>query len=548
MKAINSYSKSLDFNCIKTDQIDLLLKYFQKPLPNFANFDKDPQELIEIFYTFLHEQRKKAKKAIQLALKLKALSGSYLNEIKNYELMQETAEYRLEQYNTQIEEYEKDQIKKDHKIEEQHKDIEDLEKNLHDLSQEKENLKKEIQYLKKSIKQQESANEQISTLEKKKFLKEKEDSIKKLDLLRTEIIHKEKSLDQKTQTIEKLEFLLNQEKSLTDKFRNDISRYKSDILELKNQLDEAKLKKSNYKDLFKELQDQNASRLNLKNNSTQTSAQDSLNLDDDNSQEKSSTHENHSEINDLMDLEEEQSLAFNDIINPVSVNENFSLNESSNSLHNRDSMIYIMSPRAQVPIIEEKFELQNCDKILIEPVKKQEKAHAAMKIVPTIVRIKGKDGRVLMRVKSPKSEFPMQTNCMKFCFPTSVTPKSQMLSMETWTDSITSAPSKIDTEATSVDIEKPYIEGYDNDVYRKDNQDEDKPRGKVRIYTDPVKEYFVKVCQEVKASCKYTDKISRIPMSAMFENLVRMKVPYCNWPDEIDEYIAKRLKQINRVN
>ncbi|OMJ73546.1 hypothetical protein SteCoe_27739 [Stentor coeruleus] len=540
---MNSYSKSLDFNFIKFDKIELLSKYFQKPLPNFANSNKDPQELIEIFYTFLHEQRKKARKAIQLALKLKALSESYLEEIKSYRFMQETAEYRLEQYNTQIEDYEKDQAKKAQKIEEQHKDIEDLEKNIHDLSQERENLKKEIQNLKKNIKQQESTNEQMNALEKKKFLKEKEDNIKKFELLRSELIHKEKSIDQKTQLIEKLEFLLNQEKSLTEKFRNDINRYKSEIMELKNQLDEAKLKKSNYKDLFKELQDQNASRSNLKNNSTQTSTQYPSDTEDDKSEEKSSVHENHSELNDLINLEEEQSLAFNEIINSVSVNENFSLNESNNSLNNRDSMIYIMSPRAQVPINEEKFEIQNCDKILIEPIKKQTETHSAKKIVPKIIRIKGKDGRVLMRVKSPTYEFPIQKNNMKMCFSTSVTPKSQMLSMETWTDSITTVLSKNDTEATSIDIEKPARENYEDDVCRVDEQSENKTGDKVKIYTDPVKEYFVKVCQEVKASCKYTDKISRIPMSMLFENLVRLQVPYCKWPDTVEEYIIKRLKQ-----
>lgn len=552
MKSFNTYSKSFDFKCIKTDDIETLSKYFHTPLPNLISMDKDPEELKDNVYSFLNEQRKKAIKAIKLAKRLQALSENSYKTIKYLESTQESLKYELEQFDTNMSEYEKELHAKDKKIEELTKDVEELEKNYHEAAQERECLKKDIQALKKSIKQQESISEQALALERKKFLKEKDDDIKKLENLRIEIINKEKNIEESEGRIIKFESLLKQEKHFTEKLRNDVDRYKSEIFELKNKFEENKLKKSKYKDLYQELKSFKALHSKFKNNSTQTSSMD---LDESDEEykidEQSSSEKDQNEINDLISLEEAQSNEYAGDINLLEANELFSLNNSGGSMHYKESMIYIIPSRKTSGVSEAKMTIENCDKIYIPPIKGQVFSPGNLKILPGMIQCaRIQNGRIVkLGPGSPK--MTPQANTMKFCFNGPVTPKARVLKMETWTESVLTSPSRIDTKVSNLKIET-NCEGVEDEenigkiekiekiekskVVNKDNL-------KVKIYKDPVKEYFIKVCQNAKAACKYSDKIVKIPTNSLYNKLVEMKIPHCKWPESVQEYLAKRIQQ-----
>lgn len=531
MKVNNSYSKSFDLKCIKTDLIESLSKYFQAPLPNFMKMNKDPQELKEIFYSFLQEHRKKAKKAIKLARKLQTLSENYYETTKNLETMNESAEFRIEQCDIQIEEYEETLSKRELKIEELINDIEDLEKKLDDAIQEREKLKIDVQTLKKNIKQIESDNEQKLSYERKKHLKDKNEDARNLEILRMEITHKEKAIEETLGKNEKLESLLKQEKLLSEKFRADISLHKSSIFELKNKLEETKIKKSNYKDLYKEMVDITTNRSRFKNNSTQTSTQES---EESKTNDRLSINENLNEENDLLCLEEEQSLATIGIINSIEVNNNFLLSESVYSKENKENIIYIIPSKLEIP---DKCQVQRCESIIITPIKQQDKNYENTNFPFNFVKCaRVHKGRYVIKPFNPKEK-------PKFCFSTPATPHAKFLSIETWSDSIQTMPSRIESEATTAEPDPLPLKN-DKESIEVDEEVKDFTKSsETKLYKDPIKGYFVKVCQTVKASCAYTDKIVKVPTNALYNNLVKLKTPCYRWPEAVQEYLAKRLKQ-----
>ncbi|OMJ66925.1 hypothetical protein SteCoe_36067 [Stentor coeruleus] len=557
MKSFNTYSKSFDFKNIKTDDIEILSKYFHAPLPNLITMDKDPEELKDSVYSFLNEQRKKAIKAVKLAKSLQALSENSYKTIKYLESTQESLEYKLEQFDTDMSEYEKELHIKDKKIEELTKDLEELEKNLHEVTQERECLKKDIQTLKKSIKQQESISDQVLALERKKFLKEKDEDIKKLENLRIEIMNKEKMIEESETQVSKFEYLLKQEKHLTEKLRNDIDRYKSDIFELKNKFDESKLKKSKYKDLYQELKALKSLHSKFKNNSTQTSSMDLDESEDEYKiDEKSASEKDQSEINDLISLEEAQSNEYNGDINLLETNELFSLNNSGGSVHYKESMIYIIPSRKTSGISETKMTIENCDKILIPPIKIPEKSQENLQVLPGIIQCaRIQNGRIVKL--GPGSPKLTPKGNMKFCFNGPATPKARVLKMETWTESVVTSPSRVEAEASNIEVSNTEVknefenrveaeanyEGPKDDENNKKTRVVNKENLKAKIYKDPVKEYFLKVCQNAKAACRYSDKIVKIPTNSLYNKLVEMKIPYCKWPESVQEYLAKRIQQ-----
>jgi hypothetical protein len=57
---------------------------------------------------------------------------------------------------------------------------------------------------------------------------------------------------------------------------------------------------------------------------------------------------------------------------------------------------------------------------------------------------------------------------------------------------------------------------------------------------DPIKDYFIKLCQVIKSKSDYNPKVSQIPTNSLFQNLKKNKVPLYRWPDAIQLYLSKR--------
>lgn len=508
----NNNSMAFDQDALENEKLERYAKFFQKPLQNYMNINLSTDAIIAQMSDDLQTQNFKANKLVEIAKGFQKLYETSLRNIKRLEVYKETTEYKLESYNTQVEEYQEELYSKQKKIDELINDLEDLEKNYHDTLQEKEAFKKELNLAKKNLKAREAEMEKLAGIERKKNAREKEDTAKKIENFRINLAGKDQIIEDLVANINKLENLLKTEKSLNERLRSSVSQSKSDAFELKNKLIEKKLKKSKYKELAKQLEfdleTYKSSILSL----TKEAEKNKLN----NSDLETTLKNDKKQENTLLVLEEQQCLESNFT---------FQVTEKlSNVSTQKENLIYII-PSKRKYIEEKTLKIENIDCINIKPRSKVRNLSISS-CEDVIVRKKDKyKKRSLVHpslselcINNPEDvDMPMADT-------QATTPFKKISSSTPFLSEV--------QEDINVDTDYGIIESLNPPVLGK----------------DPVREYFINVrykqlCQSVKASCNYTDKMIKIPTNALYSQLIKLKTPLCIWPEAISLYLSKRLKQ-----
>jgi hypothetical protein len=166
---------------------------------------------------------------------------------------------------------------------------------------------------------------------------------------------KEKTLKDHEEKIEIFQKKAKIQKDMHESLREECNKLKNDLFEMKNKLSENKLKKDNYKELYKELISFNSNK-NTRNIAVQTSEE---------ACESWTCEEN----NDLLELEEEQSLALS--LNTFNIE---LADESSDMLQvsRKENTIYLIACKSEEKLKTETFSMFFPSKPKILKISKQE--------------------------------------------------------------------------------------------------------------------------------------------------------------------------------
>ena len=269
-----SYCNILERKKQENETFEVLSCYFKTPLPNFFNMNKDPIELKDMILKTLETEHEKANNLLKVTIGIQNLCQNYFKSAKELELYKELNEFKVEQQGHLIEEYAKEINHKAKRIDELTSDIDELEKALHTYIQEKDQRKMEIQTLKRTLKQKELDFEELLQIEHKKYQKKADEDSKKSEMLQNGLMHNYITIEKLNGKLQILEKELRKEKGVNDKSRACISSLKSEMFEIKTKLREAKIKKSNYKALYKETIETSRGIPKCRHISTQTVSED----------------------------------------------------------------------------------------------------------------------------------------------------------------------------------------------------------------------------------------------------------------------------------
>ena len=203
--SINIYSDFTDNNSLETEKLERYSNFFQKQLINYSNLNLDPESIIEQLYENLNEQNHKGMRLVELAEYFRGLYETCMKTIKKLESYKESAEYKFEGLEKQIEDANENLFIKEKKIEELTTDLDEIEKKFYEALLEKENQQKEISQLKKNYKLRESEIDELLASERKKFMKEKENDFTKIECSRIEIKKQERNLEDYKTAFNKLQ-------------------------------------------------------------------------------------------------------------------------------------------------------------------------------------------------------------------------------------------------------------------------------------------------------------------------------------------------------
>jgi hypothetical protein len=78
-------------------------------------------------------------------------------------------------------------------------------------------------------------------------------------------------------------------------------------------------------------------------------------------------------------------------------------------------------------------------------------------------------------------------------------------------------------------------------IFNHSTQDE---KEEVLKYKDPVKNYFLKLVQEIKSQSPFPDSIKKIPTSHLYSTLQSSGISMCYWPEEIKKYLQSKLSTL----
>lgn len=511
----NRHSK-LDIKERLAQKLEFFEKFFNGNAPGFYFSDKEPAEIRELCIKSIEEFQIKGKKLLKVSLTLQQLCETYHKNMKILETYKESAEYQIERLEVSIEK--KDGFCKDRTkaIENLNIYIEDVEKHLLEVSTQRDKAKKELQTTKESIKALETKLCQVLSESKKKSIKTKEKHFKQIEAYKSELSVKDKILQDFKVNLESSERLYNKEKENNEKFKTNCERMRSQIFELKNKLSEEKLKKSNYKDLYKHLIQIRSNK--FRNFSMQTMSELDFDEESDPDEDK----------NDLITLEEEQAMAH-------SVSCSIEIKEGCDGfLENTENMIYLIHPKGL-----EKRRMEKCEEIFIVPAEKtleicrndgifivnKRKSKENPPVLYTVsefqVKNKVENGKLCIKTKvtqGGKEWIEIKRPKIVLSAPTS--PTVQVVKVNCWDEG--KIKSKTETpvvEVSQIELEEGLIPD-DVGVRKVKNEG-----------------YIKSFCQSFRTSCGYGEIIK--PKS-LYSNLIKLKNPISAIPGAIHGYWQKK--------
>lgn len=509
--------KSPDFREKIFDELKIYARFFQAPLPLYllspTSTDEGKEELVKA----LQEQNQMGKKLLKLTNNFHGLCENFYKSIQTLEEFKQGAGGKIENLQKTIDDFKVNEKRKNEENRDLNEHINHLEMRVQESESIVEKLSTGVEKYKIQVKNIEVAHEVQFKAQTDLHKKEK-------DALQVIIESQKKALNHSETIITALEVnfesatkALQQEKESNNKYRNDISLLKSENHELKLSMDSIKLKKSTYKQLLNS---------NNKKDAFQTS-------DHSKNSEKLS-----SESNDLLALEEEQSLAYNLNHFSLEVNDENSINNFSvYSEAKNESLIILFPPRP-----EEKLKISFSNSFSILPEKKPKNFSLSKtknyKILPSFTSnsLNCPKSPVFVAVRSSafkkynkkilfsKVLSQVNLNRKKTSLPNS--PKNLSMKTETWSDSV-----------CVNQAETPYLN------VQKINENETSRRVVESVPEDPIKDYFIKLCHKIKCNSFDPSKMSQIPTFPLYDYFMKHKVPLYKWPESISVYLSKRINQ-----
>lgn len=507
---------NLDIKERLAQKLQVFDKFFTENTPGQYFYDKEPSEIREIYFKAVEEYQLKGKKLLKVSLIFQQLCETYYKNLNILETYKESAEYQIERLECSLDKNEAKNKEKTKVIEDLNIYIEDVEKQLLEVSQQRDKAKKELQTIKESIKSLETKLGLSLSEEKKKNLKRKEKYLKITEGFKGEILSKDKLLNELKDKLERSERLYLKEKESNEKLRINSEKMRNQIFELKNKLSEEKLKKSNYKDLYKDLIQIRANK--YRNYSVQTMSDLDLEMDSDAEENK----------NDLIGLEEEQAKAHK-MTCSIEIKEGcdgFSQN-SENMIyffHSKDVEKRRIERCEEIFIVKKEKNLEICrnEGFLIFSRKNSKNTSSVLYTVSEFqVKNKVNHGKLCIKTKGIKGgnewiEIKRPNNV--FSAPGS--PTVQVVKVNSWDDS--EIKRRIETPV----VEVSQIEQDESSI-----SDETVPKIQEK------KGYIANFCQSFRSSCSYGGILK--PKS-LFSNLIKFKQPISSIPQTIQGYILKK--------
>lgn len=505
-------SKSLDLKAHLASQLVKFSKVFDIS-PN-ASWSIESSECKEQYLKIIEKSQRKGKKLLEISKTLMDLSENYFKSLKKLEEYKENAEYRMEILEIALENSENQARAMGKKIEDLNAYIEDVEKHLLDVSSQRDGFKKDFKDIKEVHKKMKMEMNDLLDQEKNKFVKRIDEDSRKLENLKADIGIKDRNIETLENKNRNLLKELEKEKDFLQKSRNLCERLKSDVFELKNKLSEEKLKKSNYKDLYKDLIQARA--VKCRNYSVQTV--DEMDIDSVHSQLEDEEQEN-----DLYSLEEEQSKAH-------SVSCSLEFKENFNGIKNQFCLISYPSERLAYQVCDSlhiksqnpykpNLNLQSLGGISLinrQPLSKTANLYTLSK---RQIKDKAKNGK--LTIKKKKVDLELEFISVKhpsnvYSAPTS--PTTQVVQIRKW------------DEAADCRVETPVVEVSQIEAEESDPEcSQDKKKG-----------YLASFCQGVRVTCEYGSKIKP---RELFSSIGKLKRPISAWPSSLSGFIPSGIQK-----
>ena len=505
-------SKSLDLKAHLASQLVKFSKVFDNSA--HSTWNSESSEVKEQYVKIIEKSQRKGKKLLEISKTLMDLSENYFKSLKKLEEYKENAEYRMEILEIALENSENQARTMGKKIEDLNAYIEDVERHLLEVSSQRDGFKKDFKVIKEAHKKMKLEMNDLLDQEKNKFVKRIEEDSRKLENLKAEAGIKDRNIETLEDQIRNLQRGLEKEKDFLQKSRNLCERLKSDVFELKNKLSEEKLKKSNYKDLYKDLIQVRA--VKCRNYSVQTVDEMDIDL-------AHSHLEDEEQENDLYSLEEEQSKAH-------SFSCSLEFKENFNGIKNQFCLISYPS---------ERLNYQNCDSVHIKS-QRQPKASLNLQflggfslvnrqsLIKTAnlytlskrqIKDKAKNGK--LAIKKKKVDLELEFISVKhpsnvYSAPTS--PTTQVVQIRKWDEA---GDSRVETPV----VEVSQIEPEEVDLDWK----QEKKKG-----------YLASFCQGVRVTCEYGSKIKP---RELFSSIGKLKRPISAWPSSLSGFIPSGIQK-----
>ena len=511
----NRHSK-LDIKERLAQKLEFFEKFFNGNAPGQYFPDKEPAEIRESCIKTIEEYQIKGKKLLKVSLTLQQLCESYHKNMKMLETYKESTEYQIERLEVSIEK--KDSLSKERikTIEDLNIYIEDVEKHLLEVSTQRDKAKKELNTTKESIKSLETKLYQVLSENKKKNIKTKEKHFKQIEAYKSELSARDKSLQDFKANLELSERLYNKEKEMNEKLKTNCERMRGQIFELKNKLSEEKLKKSNYKDLYKDLIQIRSNK--FRNFSMQTMSELDFDEEFDPDEDK----------NDLISLEEEQAKEH-------SVSCSIEIKEGCDGFsENTENMIYLIHPKGL-----EKRRMEKCEEVFVVPTEKTLEICRNEGIL-IVNKRKSKENRpVLYTVSELQVKNKVENG--KLCIKTKVAQGGREWIEIKRPKNFLSAPASPTVQVVKVNCwdegkikrktETPVVEVSQIEVDESQNPED---LGVRKVENEG---YIKSFCQSFKTSCGYGGIIK--PKS-LYSNLIKLKNPISAIPGAIQGYWQKK--------
>lgn len=514
-------------------KIESLITFFNAPLPSYKFSLKDSSEINDLLQISLQEFQLKAQKLSHIALTFQQLLETYISSLNNLESFKLNAEYKIEELELKIEMYQKAEQNHLQRFESLNSYIEDIEKNYDIVISERNLLRQDLALSKHNSKLIQARLEEELKEERSRHLIYKTDNNKKCESLKSELVTRDKLITEMQEKLECFDRKLRFQKEGYERIKNEFEKGKNDYLQIKNKLSGIKLKKENYKELYKELVSYNGS-ISKRNVGVQT-----FDEQDDQWEE---------EVNDLMELEEEQSLASSMNTFNVEITDEFSLGDAL-SMNKKENTIFVISQKADktlkvVEVSSISIPSRPRNSLSISKPESTEISKSphlnskSARNLRIVKRLLSEESLQNMRIKSMKSSVLLESHSIfSKAINSSQSAKKVRLSIETWNDFIQVNKSHmfqgiIKSENYNLDTNP--------DSEKLDSENDRQPE-EINYADDPIKNYFINLCQSLKLSCSYSKNMTKVPTQKLFNYLVSMHIPLCSWPETIQLYLCQRL-------